>query len=52
MTIVRVALSGAVESAFSGWTPSTSLQPKQEPTSIETTQDRDRVPPELPDSYR
>jgi len=44
--------AGAVESAFYGWTPSTSLQLKHEPTSIETTQDRDRVPPELPDSHR
>lgn len=44
--------AGAVESAFSGWTPSTSLQLRAEPTSVETTQDRDRVPPELPDSYR
>lgn len=41
--------AGAVESAFYGWTPSTSVQLRQEPTSIETAQDRDRVPPELPD---
>ncbi|GEB44247.1 hypothetical protein AB6V29_09435 [Microbacterium sp. 20-116] len=41
--------AGAVESAFYGWTPSTSGQLRQEPTSIETAQDRDRVPPELPD---
>ena len=44
--------AGAVESAFYGWTPSTSLQLKAEPTSVETAQDHDRVPPELPDSYR